>query len=162
MKSSVITLLILALGYNLATADVLKKLSLDDAAALGTTIQTDPEVKTEGKGSIRITTKHATTICLGEVKGLDIENAQLIYKARVKSNLEGAAYLEMWAHVGGSPYFSKGINDPVRGESDWTSIKTPFRFQKGQQPEKITLNIVINGKGTVWIDDVVLSKTPLK
>jgi len=35
-------------------------------------------------------------------------------------------------------------------------------FQKGQRPDKVTLNLVINGKGTVWIDDVVLSKAPLK
>jgi hypothetical protein len=26
----------------------------------------------------------------------------------------------------------------------------------------VTLNVVINGKGTVWIDDVVLSRQPLK
>jgi hypothetical protein len=37
-----------------------------------------------------------------------------------------------------------------------------FRFQKGQRPDKVTLNLAINGKGTVWIDDIVLSKEPLK
>jgi hypothetical protein len=35
-------------------------------------------------------------------------------------------------------------------------------FKKGQKPDKITLNLVINGNGTVWIDDVVLSGEPLK
>jgi hypothetical protein len=34
--------------------------------------------------------------------------------------------------------------------------------EKGKNPDKVTLNLVINGKGTVWIDDVTLSKTPLK
>jgi hypothetical protein len=28
--------------------------------------------------------------------------------------------------------------------------------EKGQSPDKITLNIVIDGKGTVWVDDIVL------
>jgi hypothetical protein len=91
-----------------------------------------------------------------------VENARLVYKAKVKSDLNGVAYLEIWAHIGNGQYFSKGMNDPIKGKSDWKSIQTPFIFQKGQNPEKITLNLVINGRGTVWIDDVVLSKAPLK
>lgn len=153
---------ILALASGLAMADDLKKLSLDDASCIGTTIQTDPKVKTEGKGSVRITTKHPTTVCLGEVDGLHVDNAQLLYKAKAKSQLDGVAFLEMWAHVGGGQYFSRGMNDLIKGKSDWKSIQTLFMFQKGQRPDKVTLNLVINGKGTVWIDDVVLSKAPLK
>jgi hypothetical protein len=161
MKHLLIIVINLALVSGLAMAEDLKKLSLDDAASLGTTIQTDSEVKTEGQSSIRITTKHPTTVCLGEVIGLDLEDARLIYTAKVKSDLEGIAFLEMWVHVAGGQYFSKGMADPITGESDWKSIQTPFMFQKGQNPDLITLNLVINGKGTVWIDDVVLSKAPL-
>jgi hypothetical protein len=50
----------------------------------------------------------------------------------------------------------------VSQKTDWKTIQTPFMFQKGQKPEKVTLNLIINGKGTVWIDDVVLSKERLK
>lgn len=39
---------------------------------------------------------------------------------------------------------------------------SPFLLQQGQKADKITLNIVINGKGTVWVDDVVLTKEPLQ
>ena len=145
-----------------AFAAELKKMSLDDASILGTTIQTDSNVKTEGQASVRITTHFPTTICIGEFDGFDLENARLVYRAMVKSELNGSAYLEMWAHIGNGRYFSKGMNDPIRGQSDWKSIQTPFIFQKGQSPDKITLNLVINGQGTVWIDDVVLLKTPLK
>ena len=162
MKRTFTIVIILALVSSLSLADDLKKLSLDDASSIGTTIQTDSKVKTEGKGSVRITTKHPTTVCLGEVAGLEIENAKLIYKAKVKSELDGVAFLEMWAHIGGGQYFSKGMNDPIKGKSDWKSIQTPFMFQKGQKPDKVVLNLVINGKGTVWVDDVVLSKAPLK
>jgi hypothetical protein len=41
-------------------------------------------------------------------------------------------------------------------------IEAPFFLKAGQKPEKITLNLVINGTGTVWIDDIVLAKEPLK
>jgi hypothetical protein len=145
-----------------AFAEDLKRLNLDDASAIGTTIQTDTQVKAEGKGSIKITTRWPTTICLGEVTGLNIENAKLVYKAKVKSDLDGTALLEMWVHLGGGQYFSRGTNDVVSQKTDWKVIQTPFLFQKGQKPDRVTLNLIINGKGTVWIDDVVLSKEPLK
>jgi hypothetical protein len=162
MKLTLSIFALLALFASSVYPEDLKKLNLDDASAIGTTIQTDTQVKAEGKGSIKITTEWPTTICLGEVTGLDIEGAKLVYKAKVKSFLEGTAYLEMWAHVGGGQYFSRGMNDIVSGKTDWKIIQTPFLFQKGQRPEKVTLNVVINGKGTVWIDDIVLSKEPLK
>ena len=162
MKRTLAIVSILSLVCGLALADDLKTLSLDDASAIGTTIQTDSRVKTEGKGSIKITTLFPITVCLGQVSDLDIENASLVYKANVKSALKGAAYLELWAHFGKHRYFSRGMNDPITGKSDWKSIQTPFMFQKGQKPDKVTLNIVINGTGTVWVDEVVLTRAPLK
>ena len=162
MKLTLSIFALLALFASPVYSEDLKKLNLDDASAIGTTIQTDTQVKVEGKGSIKITTRWPTTICLGEVAGLNIENAKLLYKAKVKSDLDGSAFLEMWAHVGGGQYFSRGMNDIVSGKTDWKTIQTPFLFQKGQRPDKVTLNLVINGKGTIWIDDIVLSKEPLK
>jgi hypothetical protein len=97
------------------------------------------------------------------VKQLNVENTQLIYRAKVKSEkLEGTAFLEMWCDVGGSQYFSRGMNSVVTGTIDWRTLQTPFFLKKGQSAQKATLNIVINGKGTVWVDDVHLLKEPLK
>jgi len=162
MKRCLMIFAALALVASSTYAEKLKKLNLDDATTIGTTIQTDTQVKVEGKSSIKVTTQWPTTICLGEVTGLDIEDAKLVYKAKVKSDIEGTAFLELWAHVGGGQYFSRGMNDVVKQKTDWKIIQTPFLFQKGQKPDKVTLNIVINGNGTVWIDDIVLSKEPLK
>lgn len=141
----------------------LKKMSLDEASSIGLKINTDTRIKAEGKGSVRVTTLWPTTVCLGQIDDLNVENAKLLFKARVKTELtEGEAFLEMWAYVGGGRYFSRGINDAVRSKTDWKIIQTPFILQKGQKAEKVTLNLVVNGKGTVWIDDVVLSKEPLR
>ena len=162
MKLTLSVFAMLVLVASSAYSEDLKKLDLDDATAIGTTIQTDTQMKAEGKGSIKITTQWPTTICLGEVTSLNVENAKLVYKAKVKSNLDGTAFLEMWVHVGNGQYFSRGRDDVVSQKTDWKVIQTPFLLQKGQRPDKVTLNLVINGKGTVWIDDIVLSKVPLK
>jgi hypothetical protein len=140
----------------------LQRLSLDSISSLGTTVSTDPVVKKEGKGSIKISTPGQTNICLGVVQPLNVENARLVYQARVKSeNLEGAAFLEMWCEVGGGRYFSRGMNSTVTGTMDWQILQTPFFLQAGQKANRVTLHIVINGRGTVWVDDVVLFKKPL-
>jgi hypothetical protein len=142
-----------------ASAEDLIKLGLDDVSTLGITIENDSRIKVEGAGSVKITTLHPTTVCLGEVTGLDLANTTLIYRAHARSQLEGSAFLEMWVQVGSGRYFSRGLNSTIEGHSDWQVIQTPFVFQKGQSPGRITLNLIINGTGTIWIDDVVLSKT---
>lgn len=153
---------LLAVAGRPVDAQELKRLSLDDSSAIGLKLRTDTAVKVEGAASLRVETPWPTSVCLGEVSGMDVEAAQLIFRARVRTALEGDAYLEMWVHVAGGQYFSRGMNDTVKGKSGWKAIQTPFFFQKGQRPDKVTLNLIVNGKGTVWVDDVVLTKAPLK
>jgi hypothetical protein len=146
-----------------AQGNELGRMAIDDASSLGTTVSTDSTVKQEGKGSIRISTVWPTTICLGEVQDLNVENARIVFQAKVKSEkLKGTAYLEMWCHVGNGQYFSRGMNSLVTGTMDWKALQTPFFIQPGQRATKATLNIVINGKGTIWVDDVRLVKKPLQ
>ena len=161
LRNMPVFICLLMLAYTPSFAADLIKLNLDDVSSLGLTIESDSQIKVEGKGSIKITTRHPTTVCLGEVTGLDLENSALNYSARVKSQLNGSALLEMWVQVGGGRFFSRGLNSTIKGNSDWQLIQTPFIFQKGQNPDRITLNLIINGTGTVWIDDVVLSKSAL-
>lgn len=162
MKAKIAFTTILILMASWGHAGELRKLSLDDISSVSPSIQTDDNVKIEGKSSVKITTQWPTTVCLGEITDLDIENAKLVYTASLKTELNGNAFLEMWAHVDGGQYFSRGMNDAVDQKTEWKKIQAPFMFQKGQKPEKITLNLVINGIGTVWIDDIVLSKEPLE
>lgn len=161
MKRIWVFIMVLTLFCCLGFSEKLKNLSLDNASSIGLRIQTDLVVKTEGKASVRITTRWPTTVCLGEITGLSVEHAKLIFRAMVKSEIKGTAFLEMWVHVKGGQYFSRGLNNPVKDKSDWTSLQTPFVFQKGQVPDKVTLNLVINGTGTIWIDDIILSKKTL-
>jgi len=153
---------LLALVTSSSRAEDLRKLALDDVSTASPKIEADANVKVEGTSSIRITAQWPTTVYLGELADLDVENAKLVYSAKVKTALDGTAFLEMWAHVRGGQYFSKGTHDHVKGKSEWKTIQTPFVFQKGQKPDKVTLNLVINGTGTVWVDDILLSKEPLK
>jgi hypothetical protein len=48
------------------------------------------------------------------------------------------------------------------GTNNWSTIETPFFLKKGEKPDNVKLNLVVNGKGTAWIDDIVLLKGPLQ
>ena len=64
-----------------AGATEINRLNLDNADALGTIVSSDPKVKFEGKGSIHVMTKWPTTICIGQISELNLENAKLVYQA---------------------------------------------------------------------------------
>ena len=145
-----------------ANAEELAKLGLDDTSHLGPKIELDASNKIEGNASIKISTEGPSTVYLGQIDNLDVENSQLVYSAKVKTELQGSAYLEMWVQVGKDQYFSRGMNNSQKGAANWKTIKTPFMLQKGQKATKAILNLVINGSGQAWIDDIVLSKEPLK
>jgi hypothetical protein len=117
----------------------------------------------DGNGSLSVTVDTATTIRLYETGDIDIEDAMLVYQASVKSrNLSGMAYLEMWCvFEDGREFFSRGLNSPWTGDIPWSTVQTPFFLKKGQNPVNIRLNLVIDGSGTVWIDDIHLLRAPL-
>jgi hypothetical protein len=128
-----------------------------------TNISLDKNISSDGNGSLRIVTSEPVTVKLFECGDIDVENARLIYRARLRTeDVKGQAYLEMWCRFPGKgEFFSRGLNSPLSGTAEWTAQETPFSLKKGENPDDIKLNLVINGTGTLWIDDIRLLKGPL-
>jgi hypothetical protein len=126
-------------------------------------VMIDREISSDGKGSLRITANGPAVVRLFETGDIDVENARLIYQAKVRTEgMDGKVYLEMWCHFPGKgEYFSRGLESPLTGTTDWTTEETPFFLKKGENPDNVKLNLVIDGKGTGWIDDIRLLKGPL-
>ena len=147
-------------------AKEIKRFPIDDLTNVITRTRTeiDPAISSDGNGSLRISANAPVTVQLYEVEKLNIDKAQLIYQARLRTqDLDGQAYLEMWCHFAGKgQYFSRALNQPFTGTMEWSTTETPFFLQKGQKPDRVSLNLVVNGTGTVWVDDIRLLKAPLK
>lgn len=126
-------------------------------------VQIDSKVSSDGKGSLLITATKPTVVRLFEIRDIDVENATLIYRAKIKTeNVVGKAYLEMWCHFPGKgEFFSRGLTTPLTGTTDWTTEETPFFLKKGEKPDYVKLNLVIDGTGMAWIDDISLLRAPL-
>jgi hypothetical protein len=158
----------LILGCSLSAQDVveLKKFPVDslDGVLTWNGVQLDKQNSSDGKGSLKIIAGQPLTVRLFEVSGIDVDDARLIYRAKVRTEgVEGLVYLEMWCHFPGKgEFFSRGLQTPLSGTTNWTTEETPFFLKKGEKPDYVKLNLVVNGKGTAWIDDIRLLKAPLQ
>ena len=144
----------------------LKRFPIDSLEGIMTRsgVQFDKEVSSDGNGSLKIIATEPTVVRLFELGDIDIENARLIYQAKVRTEgVEGQVFLKMWCHFPGKgEFFSRGLQTPLTGTTNWTAEETPFFLKKGENPDNVKLNLVINGKGTAWIDDIRVLKGPLQ
>jgi hypothetical protein len=103
------------------------------------------------------------TVRLFEVPLQGVDACMITYRAKVRSeNLTGRAYLEMWCRLPGKgEFFSKGFHNAVKGTTDWASYEIPFYLKKGQAPDLIKLNLVVEGTGKIGLKEIELLKTPL-
>lgn len=140
----------------------LKHLSIDNlnGSVAQSGIQFDKAASSDGNGSIKIEASGPIVIPLYNIDDVRVDDAQIIYEAKVKSeSLNGQALLEMWCvFKDKGEFFSRGFDSVISGTSDWKTIKTVFNLRKGEMPEQIKLNIIVNGAGNVWVDDIHLSK----
>jgi hypothetical protein len=164
---SLIALLLLILACSKSSDQVtdLKRFPIDSMEGIITRsgVQIDRDVSSDGNGSLRVRAAGPTVIRLFEVGDLDVEKACLIYRARLRTkNVDGQVYLEMWCHFPGKgEFFSRGLQTPLTGTTDWTTEETPFFLKQGENPDNVKLNLVINGTGTAWVDDIRLLRAPL-
>ncbi len=121
----------------------------------------DSSQSSDGNGSLRIDT--AGSVRLFETGDVDAEKSRLIYSAKLRTEkLDGRAYLEMWcSYPGHGEFFSRALHAPLTGTTGWISQQTPFVLQAGQDCDNVKLNVVVEGSGTVWIDDIRLERLAL-
>lgn len=144
----------------------LKKFPVDSMEGVITIsgVHVDKDISSDGNGSLRITTNKPAVVRLFEINDLNLDDARVFYRAKLRTEgVKGRVYLEMWCHFPGKgAFFSRGLHAPLSGTTQWTSEEIPFFLQKGENPDTIKLNLVIEGSGSVWIDDIRLLKGPLQ
>ncbi len=125
-------------------------------------VNIDRETSVDGNGSLQITAVEPIVIRLCALSDIDVEDATLVYRARVRTaEVRGRVYLEMLCHFPElGEFFSRDLLSPLSGTTDWSVEETPFFLQQGQNPDSVKLNLVVEGTGTAWIDDVHLLRGP--
>ena len=157
--------LVAACAQPSAPVATIKQFPLDslDGVITQSGIQLDKEVSSDGKGALKIVVSEPIAVRLFELGDIDLENARLIYQAKVRTaDVQGQVYLEMWCSFPGKgEFFSRGLATPLSGTTEWSTQQTPFFLKSGENPDNVKLNIVFTGKGTAWIDDIQIQQGPL-
>ena len=166
MNSSLLLILaVMIMTVSASSSEQLKTYNLDSLNMVidHENISVDSGIKSEGVASLRLVAESPKVFHLIETGDMDIENSKIVYSAHIKTqNVDGLVYLEMWCVFNDrGEYFSRALNAPLTSTNNWTIQQTPFFLKSGENPDNIKLNLVINGKGTVWIDNINLIKMSL-
>ncbi|MEW6143970.1 MAG: hypothetical protein AB1598_03020 [Thermodesulfobacteriota bacterium] len=149
-----------------------KKFPVSDAgefSALSNAV-IDRSVTSDGNGSLLVDAGSPVEVALYTLDGSGLEHARAAYKAMLRTEgltgegeSRGIAYLEMkLRYPGGEDIVSRGPAVPPTGTTGWTPAETVIYSDKGDAPESVTLSLVVDGRGKVWIDDVMLVSQPLR
>jgi len=133
-------------------------------------VEIDREITSDGNGALLISTNEPVTAELFELDDRDFGNKRLTYKAYMRSenltgseDLRGISYIELIAQFpDGEELISRGPRVPVSGTTDWRAAETVLYIDKGNMPDRVKLNLVVEGEGKVWLDSVKLEAIPLR
>lgn len=125
-------------------------------------VRIDLKESSDGTGSLRIETPNAGRVRLFHLPDLQIENAALIYQARMKTQgLQGRAFLLVAARQSeGEPIVARSIDSALTGDTDWTTVEVGLYPKAGQRLSGVELDVTVWGRGDVWIHDIRLFKVP--
>jgi tRNA A-37 threonylcarbamoyl transferase component Bud32/signal peptidase I len=112
---------------------------------------------------LSLTGKHpqdtgSRVVRLYEVANPNVEDCTILYRAKLMTkDLRGRTFLEMWCRFPSlGEAFSRGLDQTISGSNDWVSCQIPFFLKKGERPDLIRLNVVIEGEGEVYAKDIEL------
>jgi hypothetical protein len=118
-----------------------------------------------GEPAVQITGgSAATTTAIINCPAPELSSHTYIVRGQVKyDGVAGDGYLELWNDFGSKgKYFSRSLADwgnmrKLTGTSAWRAFELPFHAEPGMRPEKLTLNVVLPGAGTVIVSQPTVS-----
>jgi hypothetical protein len=128
-----------------------------DAILTRTGVALDTE---RGNRGLRIDAEGPRTIRLVEVRPDAAEGVELIYRGHLRSSaLEGRASFEMRCSVPGQEErVARGSKQAVTGTTDWVRQATPLVVGPGERCEVVKLNVIVEGVGVVWVENIALAQ----
>ncbi len=110
--------------------------------------------------NLRSEPRSVTVLVLNQPR---VTSSRYALRGQVRSEqMEGTGYLEMWSFLtGGGRYFSRtlagsGPLASLTGTSAWRPFLLPFDANEQGRPERLIVNVVFAGRGTVFLSPLEL------
>lgn len=114
------------------------------------------EVEVAGPGTFRLVTLNNPSIAGSQVE---------VTGTMRYVGVDGDAYLEMWSFFpDGGAYFSRTLaaDGPmalIAGDNPGREFLLPFSVNGSERPERLEINVVLPGAGTVWIGPLAIDSS---
>lgn len=147
----------LALAVPAAPSRDLGLLPCNRLDQMKTVVSIDREVTADGNGSLRVTAEQGASVTLVDQDGFHVTEGNTFWcVAKVRgSGIKQRAYLEMWCEFDKmGRAFSKGLGQILQGDTDWMEVRLPMMVNQPALMKRALVNVVIEGPGTVWLDEV--------
>lgn len=106
----------------------------------------------------------ATTLNLFDVPLQNLDQCKLTWRFRLSTDgLSSPVHAELWCRIPGKGrFFSRGLDQKVKGSVADKLIEIPFLLEAGQHADQLNLNLVFSGPGTVRLKDLEILTAPVK
>jgi len=104
-----------------------------------------------------------TKVTVLTIEAPHVTSSRYVLTGQVRyDDVAGTGYLEMWNYFpGGGQYFTRtlGHEGPMmtlHGTSGWRPFALPFDATGAQPPTRLVVNVVLEGRGTVYLSELTL------
>ena len=128
------------------------------------------EIDPENDSALIVNSSGKSEVILFDLDGSELGEKRLTYSARMRTedlkaegDSRGIAYLELTAlFPDGEELAARGPRVPLSGTTDWRAGNTVLYVDRGDNPERVRLALIVEGNGKAWIGDVQLRHRPLR
>ncbi len=126
-------------------------------------VELDKSATVDGNGSIAVRASGSGVYELIDAGDVDLEQAQIVFQAKMKTRkVKGAVFLEIACEIPELGQSSiQGRQYSLSGSSHWLDVEVRYPLRKGENPRNVKLNLVFQGSGKAWVDDVRLYREDL-
>ena len=112
---------------------------------------------------IALETGKPTPVPISNIEAPPVTADRYLIAGEVKYS-DASGYLEMWSAFGENRYFSRTISHTgpmakLEGTADWRPFMLPFSSEPGTIPDRLEINVVLPGGGSVELRDLNLYQT---
>jgi serine/threonine protein kinase len=137
----------------------------DTLTQVGTSVAIDPVNRStpEAGGSLRIESVQGAVISVAELKDVKATSGgRIMCNALLKcENAPGGAYLYLLVETNdGTQLASQKPAQMVGGTQSWLPTNSHVDLKPGTQVSRIWVNAVVQGTGTLWVDDIQIFHEP--
>ncbi len=124
-----------------------------------TRITVDGAITHDGHGSIKIEAVQGATITVAAEDRVQPPSGGTVWcRAQLRcENLKGTASLVMHLETAGGAQLYTRSPAPISGTTDWREVLIPMRMNPDAAVKRLAVNLVIQGEGTVWVDEIQIT-----